>query len=687
MNNQLSRRQFLVGAAALTFGTAAFGLPRRAFADDAAAEDGAIVILHTNDIHCAVGEADASGAVPLGFSALASYATDRKKKFGSNNVTLVDAGDAVQGKVMGTLTQGQAIVDIMNETGYDLAIPGNHEFDYGMTQFNHLVGSAKATYLSCNFTDKRPDEPTLMFSPYDLREYALPNGGTTRVAFVGVTTPATLTSSSPKTFWRSEDDHTFAYGFCEDDTGDALVAAVQDAVDKARVAGADYVVTLAHLGQDDSLNIWRSDTIAKRCRGIDVIIDGHSHQEYVQVKQDADGKDVIITQTGTQFSSVGQVVINPKTSVISASTPAFEATLLREARKSDDPAYVQEATFGRDSAVQEAVNAQVAEAQKQTGTVVGTSEVDLFAYEDDNYTWAVRTHETNLGDFVADAYLYYATNAGIMADLALINGAGLRANLQKGNVTKGDLINVNPYNNQLCYTSVLGQDLLDTFEISASKLPDMNGNFLQVSEGVSLTIRTDIDSPVIYEGTSVTGIDDAKERRVRRVTLHGKALDPQATYTLVCHSYYLIDGGGSYTMLNKNPATLLTLDNEALMEYLQVNLHGTIGQAYANAAGAGRIIMQTGPDPQPDADPGQQPDPQADSQPDANPDQQPSSQPDAQPTQSQSPTSNTANSKPIAATGDAASVAAAAAVAAAATSAALLATSLERDKIKAALNH
>ena len=690
MNNQLSRRQFLVGAAALTFGTAAFGLPRRAFADDAAAEDGAIVILHTNDIHCAVGEADASGAVPLGFSALASYATDRKQKFGSNNVTLVDAGDAVQGKVMGTLTQGQAIVDIMNETGYDLAIPGNHEFDYGMTQFNHLVGSAKATYLSCNFTDKRPDEPTLMFSPYDLREYALPNGGTTRVAFVGVTTPATLTSSSPKTFWRSEDDHTFAYGFCEDDTGDALVAAVQDVVDKARAAGADYVVTLAHLGQDDSLSIWRSDTIAKRCRGIDVIIDGHSHQEYVQVNRDADGKDVIITQTGTQFSSVGQVVINPKTGAISASTPAFEATLLRETRKENDPAYVQEVAFGRDSAVQEAVSAQVAEVKKQTGTVVGTSEVDLFAYEDDNYTWAVRTHETNLGDFVADAYFYYATNAGVTADLALINGAGLRSNLQKGNITKGDLINVNPYNNQLCYTSVLGQDLLDAFEISASKLPDMNGDFLQVSEGVSLTIRTNIDSPVMYEGTNVTGIDNAKERRVQRVTLHGKALDPQATYTLVCHSYYLVDGGGSYTMLNKNPATLLTLDNEALMEYLQVNLHGTIGETYANAVGAGRIIMQTGPDPQPDTDPqpdsqpdaGSQPNPQPDSQSDsdANPQPQQNSQQNAQPKQSQPQTGNTANPKTIAATGDTASVAAAAAVAAAATSAALFATSLECDE-------
>ncbi len=469
MSNELSRRQFLTGATAFALGSAVFGLPRRAFADDAQAGS-AIVILHTNDVHCAVGEADEKGATPLGYSALASYVADRKGVFGDGNVTLVDAGDAVQGNVMGTLTQGQALVDIMNATGYDYVIPGNHEFDYGMPQFNHLAGSANATYLSCNFTDKRPEVPTLMFAPYAIQDYPLAGSGNARVAFVGVTTPATLTASSPKSFWRSDDDHTCVYGFCEDDTGAALAAAVQNAVNQARAAGADYVVLLAHLGQDGSPDIWRSDALAKRCRGIDVIIDGHSHQEYVQVKQDAEGKNVIITQTGTQFSSVGQVVINPDSGTISASTPAFEATLLREARKSGDPAYVQETTFGRDASVQDAINKKVADVEAQTGTVIGKSEVNLYAFEDDNYTWAVRAHETNLGDFVCDAYLYYATNAGVMADIAFVNGGGVRANLNSGNVTKGNLINVNPFNNQLCYTSVSGQDLLDALELSGKQL-------------------------------------------------------------------------------------------------------------------------------------------------------------------------------------------------------------------------
>lgn len=607
MSSGILRRDFLKGAAVFAAG-AALGLPCRAFADDAQAADDAIVIIHTNDVHCAVGEPDASGAVPLGYAALSSYAANRRKVFGDGNVTLVDAGDAVQGKVMGTLTQGQALIDIMNECGYEYAIPGNHEFDFGMTQFNRLVANAKAKYLSCNFTDLRTGSPTLMFEPYVLHTYASESGANTVVAFVGVTTPATLTSSTPRSFWRSEDDHTRVYGFCEDETGSALVAAVQNAVDSARSVGADYVVLLAHLGQTGQSSIWRSDTLVSRCCGIDVVIDGHSHEEYVQVVKDSLGDDVIITQTGTQFSSVGQVVLNPKTGTVSASTPHCEAVLLREARKSDDPGYVQEAAFGRDKDTQAVVNEKIDEVKAQTGTVVGRSEVDLFAYESDDYTWAVRAHETNLGDFVADAYLYCALNNGVDADIAFVNGGGVRSNLPSGEITRGDLINVNPFNNQLCYTQVSGKDLLDALEVSVSSLPEPSGDFLQISEGLSFTARTDIDTPVLGNG-AYSGIDDAAERRVRRATLHGKDIDPSASYTVVCHSYYLIDGGGRYSMLNKNPVTLLGLDNEALMDYLQLNLQGVIGKDYADPMGAGRIAFQVGPDPvKPEEDPVPEPD-------------------------------------------------------------------------------
>ena len=644
MTSTLSRRSFLAGTAAFAASVAALGLPRRAFADDAQAAEGAVVILHTNDAHCAVGETDAAGAIPLGYSALASYVANRRSVFGNENVTLVDAGDAVQGKVMGTITQGQALVDIMNECGYDIVIPGNHEFDYGMTQFNHLIGSANAKYLSCNFTDNRTGTPTLMFDPYTIKEYPLPTGGTVRVAFVGVTTPATLTASSPRSFWRSDDDHTCVYGFCEDETGSKLAQAVQGAVDEARAAGAEFVVLLAHLGQTGQPSQWRSDTLVSRCEGINVVIDGHSHEEYAQIVQDRNGDDVVIAQTGTQFSSVGQIVIIPDTGTIHASTYSYEASLLRETRKPDDPSYVKEVAFGRDAQTQAVVDEKAAEVEAQTGTVVGRSEVDLFAYEADSYTWAVRAHETNLGDFVADAYLYYASNNGVMPDVAFVNGGGVRTNLLAGNVTRADLINVNPFNNQLCYTQVTGQDLLDALELSARAYPEPLGDFLQVSEGLTFTIRTDIDSPVILSGNEFAGFKDGAERRVRRVTLHGKAIDPAATYTLVCHSYYLVDGGGSYSMLTKNTVTLLGLDNDALMEYVQLNLHGVIGQEYDGAAGLGRMATQVGPDKEEH-------------------EEKQGGNPNPAPIPEDNTPAPESNPKPLAATGDAAATAAAAAAA------------------------
>lgn len=483
-----------------------------------------------------------------------------------------------------------------------------------------------------------------------------------RVAFVGVTTPATLTASSPRSFWRSDDDHTCVYGFCEDETGSKLAQAVQGAVDEARAAGAEFVVLLAHLGQTGQPSQWRSDTLVSRCEGINVVIDGHSHEEYAQIVQDRNGDDVVIAQTGTQFSSVGQIVIIPDTGTIHASTYSYEASLLRETRKPDDPSYVKEVAFGRDAQTQAVVDEKAAEVEAQTGTVVGRSEVDLFAYEADSYTWAVRAHETNLGDFVADAYLYYASNNGVMPDVAFVNG-GVRTNLLAGNVTRADLINVNPFNNQLCYTQVTGQDLLDALELSARAYPEPLGDFLQVSEGLTFTIRTDIDSPVILNGNEFAGFKDGAERRVRRVTLHGKAIDPAATYTLVCHSYYLVAGGGSYSMLTKNPVTLLGLDNDALMEYVQLNLHGVIGQEYDGAAGLGRMATQVGPDKEEH-------------------EEKQGGNPNPAPIPEDNTPAPESNPKPLAATGDAAATAAAAAAAfgaAVAAGAAAVAAEAERQ--------
>ena len=549
--HRITRRSFCtLSAVAL----ASLALPaRRAFGDEAATaatatQPGAIVIVHTNDVHCAVDD-------NLGYAKLVNYAKTMRSTYGADNVTLVDAGDAVQGKAMGTPTDGEYLVDIMNECGYDFAIPGNHEFDYGMAQFNTLVARANAKYLSCNFTDLRTGN--LMFDAYAMREYGT-GADTKKVAFLGICTPESLTKSSPAHF---QEGGTYRYGFCEDDSGAKLYDAVQRAVDQARADGADYVVALAHLGQGGVTPRWTSAAVAANTSGIDVIIDGHSHELYVQTPLNKNGQPVLVTQTGTQLVGIGQVVINPATGTIAAY--ASDGTETVTASTTNGTASIIKAWDGVDA---------------------------------DTAAWAVRAHETNLGDFVADAYLALAWHGGIMADIGLVNGGGIRANIEPGDVTYGNLIDVQPFNNQLAYVDTLGQNILDALEVGASKLPEPSGG-LQHAAGLTYTVRTDIPSSVQMPGGKFGGV--AGEYRVRNVLVNGEPLDVNRRYKLVSHTFLLVDGGDGLTMFMNDEAVLLDLDNKALIEYIQYDLKGTIGGEYADPDGQGRIVIKGGSDPEP----------------------------------------------------------------------------------------
>lgn len=221
----------------------------------------------------------------------------------------------------------------------------------------------------------------------------------------------------------------------------------------------------------------------------------------------------------------------------------------------------------------------------------------LVALEDDDYTWAVRAHETNLGDFVADAYLALAWHGGVMADIGFVNGGGIRANIEPGDVTYGDLINVQPYNNQLCYVDTLGQNILDALEAGVANLPNPSGGLQHVS-GLAYTVRTDIPSSVQMPGGKFGGVTG--EYRVRDVLVNGEPLDVNRRYKLVSHTFLLVEGGDGLTMFMNDEAVLLDLDNKALIEYIQYDLKGTIGGEYADPDGQGRIVIKNGPDPEPE---------------------------------------------------------------------------------------
>ena len=157
-----------------------------------------IVILHTNDIHCGIND-------NIGFAGLAQIKKDALAR--TPNVALVDAGDAIQGAPIGKLSRGLAVVDIMNYLGYDFCIPGNHEFDYGMDRFLELVPLQRAGYYCANFVYAGNNKQVL--PGYKIMQYE-----DTKVAFIGASTPESLTTSTP-TFFQNEKGQ-YIYSFCED---------------------------------------------------------------------------------------------------------------------------------------------------------------------------------------------------------------------------------------------------------------------------------------------------------------------------------------------------------------------------------------------------------------------------------------------------------------------------------------
>ena len=542
-----------------------------------AGRDTPIAILHTNDVHCGVGQTfDEDGAATsIGYAGVSQALKDAEAVYGADNVTLVDAGDAVQGKPLGTLSQGADLVDIMNQVGYDLAIPGNQ-----MDQLHELVDRSNAAYLSCNFDNL--GTAATEFSPYTIETY-----GNVRVAYVGISTPESLTKSNPAHF--KDASGTDIYGFCEDETGQMLYDRVQQTVDEARANGADYVVAIGHLGQSGVATRWRSDTVIANTTGIDVLIDGHSHEQYEQRVANKAGRDVLLAQTGTQLQTYGEVIIHPTTGKI-------EARLV-EPPVAQDPGT---AAFIKD------IEDRLSETLDK---VVARTEVTLVAVESDaRQDWAVRVRETNLGDLAADA-----VRASLGADIGFMNGGGIRSDVAMGDVTYGDAIAVLPFGNTLCKVEATGQTIVDALEMGARLYPEPNGGFLQTS-GLTYEIRSDIPSPVKLDEKNVfAGIEG--ERRVQNVRVGGEPIDLGKTYTVSSITYLLQDGGDGFSMF-KNAKVLVSeqgLDYEALIAFMQDDLGRVIraDSIYADENGTGRILVKTGAAVEPEPIPQPQPTPNA----------------------------------------------------------------------------
>lgn len=599
----------------------------------AAKQDQDIVILYTNDIHCGINEKES-----IGMDGVAAYKTDMIQQYGEDQVTLVDCGDAIQGAPIGTLSNGEYMVAMMNAVGYDYAVFGNHEFDYGIPQLKYLVEEADVTYLGCNFkyiepekeekekagekieedeksvdtqpvqikehkeeaeTDKKDetgkeikedaeeikeevDEEPLVIKPYEIKDY---NG--VKVAYIGICTPESLFKSVP-TYFMDEEGH-YLYSFYQDQDGKALYTEVQNTVDAARAEGADYVVALSHLGVEEGSTPYRSTDVIANTAGIDVVLDGHSHTVMAEAEvKNKEGEEVILSQTGSKLENLGKLVIKT------------DGTLSTELI--NNTSYTK-----KDEKVQTAIKELEEELSETLNKVVAQSEVALEVNAEDG-TRAIRNRETALGDFCADAYRSVSG-----ADIALVNGGGIRASLPKGDITYSDMISVHPYGNELCVVKATGQEILDALELGSKntteaatvKLKDgtlgaagESGGFLQVS-GLTYTIDPSIASTVVTDENGLF-VEVKGERRVKDVQVFNRqmgqyeALKPEQIYTVASHNYLIKDEGDGYSMFKDNELVQdsVMLDNQVLIKYIQDTLEGSIGKDYSSTQGRIQVRVE-----------------------------------------------------------------------------------------------
>ena len=514
-------------------------------AEAPAAINGDIVVLYTNDVHCGV----ENGLTYQGVAAVKAGLEAAGK-----TVLLVDCGDHSQGGTIGTLSKGEYIIDIMNEVGYALAIPGNHEFDYGMEQFLSNVERASFPYLSCNFVDV---DGKAVLNAYEVIEV---NG--VKLGFVGISTPETLTKSTPTYFQDAEGN--WIYNFCQDATGEKLNAAVQAAVDAVRAEGVDFVIALAHLGIDSESAPWMSTDVITATTGIDVVLDGHSHSTIEgDLVKNAEGKDVLLTSTGTKLDALGCLTLS--------SDGKFTSKLVENKAAADKVAEIN------------------AEFDEVLHTVVAHTDVDLITKDPETGNRVIRSQETNLGDLCADAY-----RAMSGADVAVVNGGGIRADIPAGDITYEQIITVHPFGNEMCMCEVTGQELMDALELSAASLPGEFGGFLHVS-GMTFTIDMSVESSVVLDEAQMF-VEVAGDRRVKDIMIGGEPIDAEKTYTLASHNYKLKSSGDGYSMFKDNNFILdcVMIDNQVLINYITEKLGGTVGEEYADIWGQGRITIING---------------------------------------------------------------------------------------------
>ena len=527
MKQFITRRSFIKAAGAATALTAvSVGAPA-AFAEETNCffgDKADVTILYTNDVHTYI---DNKSPKPT-YAAIA--ALKKSIEDTGRDVLLVDAGDHIQGTAYGSMDDGATIIELMNEAGYDLATPGNHEFDYGMARAKAVLQEADFPYVSCNWVDLRTG-----FNVLPSVKFFFVGGR--KIAFVGVTTPETFTKSTPA-YFMNDAQTKYIYDILGGEDGQKLYDAVQKAIDKAEFWGADTIIGLGHLGVDPSSSPWTSEEVIAHTHGFTAFIDGHSHTVMANKQvTDASGKAVTLTQTGSYFKNIGKMTVGADGTITTELIDTYE---------------------GLDAAVAATASNWISAVDDMLGEEIAVGDTKFYINDPATGKRRIRSGETNLGDFVADGiYTYFNEIEELHCDIAIMNGGGIRTDVEAGPWSFKTCKTVSPFGNVACLMSVTGQQIQDALEFGARFAGEEgkeNGGFLQVA-GARYTIHTGTPNTVQTNDKNVwTG--SAATPRVSNVEIYDKTtgtyqpLDPNATYALAGMNYTLRNLGDGFAMFD-----------------------------------------------------------------------------------------------------------------------------------------
>ena len=527
MKQFITRRSFIKAAGAATALTAvSVGAPA-AFAEETNCffgDKADVTILYTNDVHTYI---DNKSPKPT-YAAIA--ALKKSIEDTGRDVLLVDAGDHIQGTAYGSMDDGATIIELMNEAGYDLATPGNHEFDYGMARAKAVIQEADFPYVSCNWVDLRTG-----FNVLPSVKFFFVGGR--KIAFVGVTTPETFTKSTPA-YFMNDAQTKYIYDILGGEDGQKLYDAVQEAIDKAEFWGADTIIGLGHLGVDPSSSPWTSEEVIAHTHGFTAFIDGHSHTVMANKQvTDASGKAVTLTQTGSYFKNIGKMTVGADGTITTELIDTYE---------------------GLDAAVAATASNWISAVDDMLGEEIAVGDTKFYINDPATGKRRIRSGETNLGDFVADGiYTYFNEIEELHCDVAIMNGGGIRTDVEAGPWSFKTCKTVSPFGNVACLMSVTGQQIQDALEFGArfaGAEGKENGGFLQVA-GARYTIHPMIPNTVQTNDKNVwTG--SASTPRVSNVEIYDKTtgtykpLDPNATYALAGMNYTLRNLGDGFAMFD-----------------------------------------------------------------------------------------------------------------------------------------